>query len=95
MGKICIPAVIYFIYSFTQVILDTGQGFYNLAIMKLIVTLIFTSMLNLLCSKGLTIVSWIIIIIPFVLMSVVVSLILIFMGLNPLTGNNIDNKEYK
>ena len=95
MGQICIPALIYFIYSFTQVILDTGQGYYNLAIMKLIVTIIFTSMLNLLCSKGLTVVSWIIIMIPFLLMSVVVSLILIFMGLNPLTGNNIVDKQYK
>ena len=84
--KICIPALIYFIYSFTQVILDTGQGLYNLAIMKLLVTVLFSLMLNLLCEKGLTFLSWIIIFIPFILMSIIVSIILIFMGLDPITG---------
>jgi hypothetical protein len=86
LKNMCMPALIYFIYSFTQVILDSGQGLYNLAIMKLIIAVLFTSMLNLLCQRGLSIVSWIIIFIPFILMSIIVSIILIFLGLDPITG---------
>ena len=86
--KLCMPALIYFIYSFSQVVLDFGIGYYNLAIMKLVVTILFTLMLNILCEKGLTFVSWIIIFIPFILMSMIVSIILMFFGLDPLTGSN-------
>ena len=87
MKKLCMPALIYFIYSFSQVILDSGKGFYNLAIMKMVVTVLFTLMLNVLCHNKLTFVSWLIILIPFILMSMIVSIILIFFGLDPLTGN--------
>lgn len=87
--SICVPALIYFIYSFTQVIFDFGLGYFNLAIMKLVVSIIFTLLLNSLCSAGLSVVSWFIIIVPFVLMSIIVSLILIFMGLDPITGSTI------
>ena len=87
MKTLCMPALIYFIYSFSQVILDSGKGYYNLAIMKLVVTVLFTLMLNILCEKGLSIVSWIIIFIPFILMSMIVSIILMFFGLDPLTGS--------
>ena len=87
MKNLCMPALIYFIYSFSQVILDSGKGYYNLAIMKLVVTILFTLMLNILCENKLTFVSWLIILIPFILMSMIVSIILMFFGLDPLTGN--------
>ena len=87
--SICIPALIYFIYSFTQVILDFGIGYFNLAIMKLVVSIIFTLLLNSLCGAGLTVVSWFIILVPFVLMSIIVSLILITVGLDPITGSKV------
>ena len=87
LKKLCMPALIYFIYSFSQVILDSGKGYFNLAIMKLIISVLFTFMLNVLCERGLSFVSWIIILIPFILMSMIVSIILMFFGLDPLTGN--------
>ena len=87
MKKLCMPALIYFIYYFSQVILDSGKGYYNLAILKMVVTVLFTLMLNILCENRLTFVSWLIILIPFILMSMIVSIILMFFGLDPLTGN--------
>jgi predicted membrane protein len=86
LQKICAPALIYLIFSLTQVVIDTVQGIYNVAFIKLWVALIFTIILNFLCSNGLGIVSWIIVFIPFILMTVIVTMILLMFGLNPVTG---------
>ena len=86
LQKICAPALIYLVFSLTQVVIDTVSGTYNIAFIKLWVTLIFTILLNFLCSKGLGIISWIIVFIPFILMTVIVTMILLMLGLNPATG---------
>jgi hypothetical protein len=54
--------------------------------MKVIVASMVTLLLNILCEKGLSVVSWIIVFIPFILMTVMVSLLLYFFGLNASTG---------
>ena len=86
LQEICTPALIYLVFSTTQVIIDTVKGSYNVALVKLWVTLIFTILLNFLCNRGLGIVSWIIVFIPFILMTVIVTLILVMFGLDPITG---------
>ena len=48
--------------------------------------MIFTLLLNYLCSQGLGVISWIIVFIPFILMTVIVTLLLVVFGLDPLTG---------
>ena len=48
--------------------------------------MIFTILLNHLCMTGLGIVSWLIVFIPFILMSVIVTLLLFMFGLDPETG---------
>jgi hypothetical protein len=60
---------------------------YNTAFMKVIVASMVTLLLNILCEKGLGVVSWIIVFIPFILMTVVVSFLLYFFGLNASTGS--------
>ena len=86
LQDICPPALIYLVFSTTQVVIDTVKGTYNVALVKLWVTLIFTLLLNFLCNRGLGIVSWIIVFIPFILMTVIVTLILVMFGLDPITG---------
>jgi len=86
LQEICAPALVYLVFSMTQVVIDTVKGSYNIAFIKLWVTLIFTVLLNFLCNKGLGIVSWIIVFIPFILMTVIVTLILFAFGLDPITG---------
>tara|TARA_B100001057_G_scaffold491198_1_gene580961 strand:- start:6396 stop:6821 length:426 start_codon:yes stop_codon:yes gene_type:complete len=86
LNKICPPALIYLVFSMTQVTIDTMQGAYNKAFIKLWVTMIFTILLNHLCMTGLGIVSWLIVFIPFILMSVIVTLLLFMFGLDPETG---------
>ena len=86
MFKICPPAIIYLIFSITQIIIDMFKGLYNTAFFKLIVTIMVTLLLNILCQEGLSIISWFIVFIPFILMTVIVSILLYVFGLNIATG---------
>ena len=54
--------------------------------MKVIVMVMVTFLLQILCNRGLNVISWIIVFIPFILMTVIVSLLLYFFGLNSSTG---------
>ena len=69
LSKLCPPALIYLIFSTTQILIDIFKGFYNTAFLKAWVTMVFTILLNYLCLRGLTTVSWIIVFIPFILMT--------------------------
>jgi hypothetical protein len=86
IDKLCAPALLYLAYSFIQIVIDAYKGMYNLALVKVWVTIVFTIVLNIMCNRGLGIVSWMIVFIPFVLMSIIASILLFVFGLNPTTG---------
>ena len=86
MINLCPPAIIYLIFSITQIIIDTFKGLYNTAFMKSIVMVMVTILLNILCEKGLSVVSWVIVFIPFIMMTVIVSMLLYIFGLDASTG---------
>lgn len=86
MLGLCPPAIIYLIFSATQILIDTFKGMYNTAFMKCIVTVMVTLLLNILCEQGLGIVSWVIVFIPFILMTAIVSVLLYTFGLDTETG---------
>ena len=86
MIELCAPALIYLAFSLTQIIIDTFKGLYNTAFFKFIVMIIITILLNALCISGMGIISWIIVFIPFILMSVIVTILLYIFGLDPATG---------
>jgi hypothetical protein len=86
MINLCAPAIIYLIFSITQILIDTFKGMYNTAFMKVIVMVLVTILLNILCEKGLSVVSWVIVFIPFIMMTVIVSMLLYIFGLNASTG---------
>ena len=86
MFNLCAPAIIYVIFSITQVVIDLYKGFFNTALVKFFVMIMITLLLNILCEKGLGVISWFIVFIPFILMTVIVSLLLYFFGLNATTG---------
>jgi hypothetical protein len=94
MINLCAPAIIYLIFSITQILIDTYKGLYNTAFMKIIVTVMLTLLLNILCERGLGVVSWVIVFIPFMLMTVIVSVLLYAFGLDVATGS-IDSKPKK
>ena len=86
MFYLCPPALIYIAFSLTQIVIDTFKGLYNTALFKFIVMIIITFLLNALCQTGMTIVSWIIVFIPFIFMSVIVAILLYVFGLDAATG---------
>ena len=86
MVNICAPALIYVAFSLTQIIIDTFKGMYNTAFFKVIVMIVITILLNALCQGGMTIVSWIIVFVPFMFMSVIVGILLYVFGLDAATG---------
>ena len=94
LDSICPPALIYILFSLTQVIIDTSKGSYNVAFVKAWVAIVITILLNYLCESGLGIISWFIVFVPFILMTVIISMILLVLRLDPITGkplsSNID-----
>ena len=80
--KLYPPVLIYLCLSLIQILLDLMKGMYNTAIMKLIVVIMVSFLLNVLCMNDLCIVSWIIVFIPFILMSIIISMLLYIFGLN-------------
>ena len=93
-GQLCAPALIYIVFSITQVTIDSLKGMHNVAFVKLFISILFTILLNHLCQRGLGIVSWVIVFIPFMLMSVIVGLLLLVLGLDPKTGKlRVDREE--
>jgi ABC-type bacteriocin/lantibiotic exporter with double-glycine peptidase domain len=86
MDSICPPALIYLAFSLTQIIIDTFKGLYNTAFFKFIVMITITFLLNALCQGGMTIISWILVFIPFIFMTVIVAILLYVFGLDAATG---------
>lgn len=84
--NLCSPAILYLGFSLTQIVIDMFKGMYNTAIVKTAVAIIFTTVLNMLCSRGLTTISWFIVFIPFVTMTFVTGVLLYLFGLAPFTG---------
>ena len=86
MNKLCAPAIIYLLFSITQMLIDAYKGLYNTVGMKAIVTIMVTLLLNILCERGLGVISWIIVFVPFILMTVIVSMLLYVFGLDVASG---------
>lgn len=97
LARLCTPALLYLIFSVSQVLIDTFKGMYNTAMIKFLLAFIFTFLLNYLCESGLGVLSWLIIFVPFILMSVIVTMLLFVFNLDPKTGKvrklNPDNER--
>tara|TARA_Y100000389_G_C17462066_1_gene522529 strand:+ start:415 stop:693 length:279 start_codon:yes stop_codon:yes gene_type:complete len=91
--NLCAPAIVYVGFSLTHVLIDTYKELYNSAFMKLLVMIIFTIVLNILCKKGLTIVSWFIVFVPFIFMTIISSTLLFAFGLNPKNDDFVPKKK--
>jgi len=86
LGALCMPALIYAIYATTIVVIDLYRGLYNTAFVETLIGIMFTLLLNMLCKRGLTVLSWVVVSIPFILMTVVAAILIFSFGLNPATG---------
>ena len=87
--QFCAPAIIYIGFTLTHIIIDTFKQLYNLAFMKFLVMIVFTLVLNILCKKGLGIISWFIVFVPFIFMTIISSTLLFAFGLDPASNTFI------
>lgn len=104
MIELCLPAIIYLMFSLVQILIDLYQGLYNTVIVKIIITFFVTYLLNILCQNNLNIISWIVVFImfiPYLFMIGVSSFLLYGFGLNETTAtdntsnNNLFTDLYK
>ena len=86
LDKLCIPALLYIGFSSTHIIIDIFNKLYNSAIIKFIQMIIFTIILNLLCKSGLSVLSWIIVFLPFILLTTITAILLFSLGLSEKSG---------
>ena len=86
LDKLCTPAILYIGFTLTHIVVDIFHKLYNTAILKFVLMIIFTTMLDLLCKSGLTILSWIIVFMPFILLTTITVLLLFTLGLSPDKG---------
>jgi len=86
LENLCSPALLYLAFALTQIAIDIFKQMYNTAIMKVAVAIVFTTLLNILCTRGLTVISWFIVFIPFITMTLVTGILLYVFGLAPFTG---------
>lgn len=84
--KLCAPALIYLVFSCAQILFDLYDGLYNTVVVKFVVMIMITILLNALCAQGLGVISWMIVFIPFILMTVIVSFLLYAFGLDIAQG---------
>lgn len=84
--NICPPALIFIIFSFVQIIFDLLRGSFNAAFFKGVLLIMVGTLLQLLCQQGLSIISWVIIFVPFIFLSTIVGILLYTFGLNPSSG---------
>ena len=81
--NICAPAIVYIAFSLTHIIIDTYKQEFNTAFMKFLVMIIFSLLLNILCKRGLGIISWFIVFVPFIFMTIITTTLLFAFGLKP------------
>ena len=93
MFTLCPPALIYIVFSSAQIIIDLFKSLYNAAFIKFTIAILITLLLNALCQQGLDIISWIIVFVPFILMTFVTAMLLYIFGMDASTGatSNINN----
>lgn len=89
INQLCMPALIYLVFMVIHTSIDMYYGLYNMALVKLGIGTIGTLLLNILCINNMSVISWIIVSIPFVMMSVIAIYVLFMLGLNPATGKNV------
>ena len=88
INKLCMPALIYLIFMVMHISIDVYYKLYNMVLIKIGIGTIGTLLLNVLCENNMSIVSWLIVFIPFIMMTIIAVFILMMLGLDPATGKS-------
>ena len=83
MDFTCTPALVYAAFSLSGIAVDSFAGSYGDATSKAIVAVVLTLLLDVLCKRGYSTVAWVIVLIPFMLMTLVIVMLTLVVGVNP------------
>jgi len=83
ISSLCGPAIVYIGFSLIQILIDIYKGIYNNAFIKFIVMIILSMVINILCDMGYTVIAWILVFIPIIMMTIISALLLKVFGLSP------------
>ena len=75
LTNLCPPALIYFVFMLCHVVVATFKDEYNNAILQFILGVLMTMLLQLLCFKGMSLIAWIIVFIPFIFYTYMIMII--------------------
>ena len=76
LENVCSPAIIYVAFSFIHILIDIIKSSYDDAMSKFCIMIVFTTILNILCERGLGVISWFIVFIPFITMTLLSQILL-------------------
>jgi len=83
LSEVCGPAFVYIGFSLIQIFIDIYAGAFNSAFLKFVVMIIFTLVINILCSLGYSVIAWVLVFIPIIMMTLISTLLLRIFGLDP------------
>ena len=83
LSNLCSPALLYLIFMMIHVITQMVNKQYNDALVKLIIALIFTMVLQLFCMQNMKIISWLLVFIPIIMYTYTTLIIFFVFGVNP------------
>lgn len=83
LTNLCSPALLYLVFMMIHVISQMFNKQYNDALVKLIIGIIFTIILQLLCMRNMKIISWLLVFIPIILYTYTTLIIFFVFGTNP------------
>jgi len=89
---LCGPGLVYIGFSLIQIFIDIYNGVMNSAFLKFIIMLVFTLIINILCDLGFSVIAWILVFIPIIMMTVISTLLLQVFGLDP-DNKNLNSKK--
>lgn len=83
LTNLCIPALVYLVFQITHVLVALFNDKYNSALLQLLLGVVMVLFLQVLCMRGMTLISWIIVFIPFIFYTYITMIIYHVFGLNP------------
>lgn len=83
LNYFCGPALIYFSFVLVHVIISTYNNKTSAALLQILVGSLITLFLQLLCIRGMSIISWIIVFIPFIFYTYMMVILFYAFGVEP------------
>jgi len=83
LDYLCPPALIYVVFFLIHVVIEISEKNYKGAFTQTIICIIFTCMLQLLCTANMSIIAWILVFIPIILYTYMVIIIYLVFRMNP------------